>query len=141
MKNMFNTIIGIIGGGIACIFGGWTTALTTLIILMLIDTLTGYIVAIVFKNSAKTETGTLNSTVGWVGLSRKCCTLLFVIIGYRLDITLGTSYLKDSICVGFMCNELISILENGGLMGIKMPQILTDSIDILKNKSVSKDVK
>lgn len=135
MKNAICTSIGIVGSFVASLFGGWTASLTTLLIFMGIDYLSGLIVAGVFHNSPKTETGTLESRAGLKGLIRKFTMLLFVLIGYRLDVAVGTTYIRDAICIAFMANELLSIVENAGLMGIPIPAVITNAIDILKKKS------
>ena len=77
-KNILISIVGIIGSAIASAFGGWTTGLTTLVIFMAIDYVTGLIVAGVFHKSTKTETGTLESRAGFKGLCRKGAMLLVV---------------------------------------------------------------
>lgn len=66
MKNEICAAIGIVGGAIASLLGGWDTALQTLIIFMAIDYITGLIVAGVFHTSPKTKTGTLESRAGWM---------------------------------------------------------------------------
>jgi toxin secretion/phage lysis holin len=134
MKNAIFTTIGIVGSIIASMFGGWTASLTTLLICMGIDYLTGLIVAGVFHNSPKTETGALESRAGFKGLIRKLMILLFVLIGYRLDVAVGTTYIRDAVCIAFIANELLSIVENAGLMGIPIPAVITEAIDILKQK-------
>lgn len=135
MKEGICTGIGVVGGAIAAAFGGWDEALVTLIIFMVIDYLSGLIVAGVFHNSKKTETGTLESRAGWKGLCRKCVTLLFVLIAYRLDLAIGVNYIKNAVIIGFMANELISIVENAGLMGIPLPTVIQNAIDILTKKA------
>lgn len=135
LKEKIFSVIGIIGGGISYMVGGLSSTIITLLILMIIDTLTGYMVAIIFKNSDKTETGTLKSSIGFKGLVKKCYVLLLIFVAQRLDLTLNTTYIRDCVCIGFICNEVLSILENGGLMGIEYPDILKNSIDVLKNKS------
>ena len=135
MKRVICTVVGMVGGFIASLFGGWSTGLVTLLIFMSIDYLSGLIVAGVFHNSPKTGTGTLESRAGWKGLCRKCMTLLFVLIAYRLDLELSTNYIRDAVIIGFMANELISIVENAGLMGIPLPDIITKSIDVLTKKT------
>jgi toxin secretion/phage lysis holin len=132
------TIIGVIGGGVTQMFGGWTTATTTLFIFMVIDFFTGFVDALIFKNSDKTETGGLSSKVGYRGLAKKVMILLFLLIGYRLDLTLNTHYIKDGICIAFIVNELVSITENATLMGFPTPSLITDAIDILKKKTNEK---
>lgn len=131
MKEGICTGIGVVGSAIAAAFGGWDEALVTLIIFMVIDYLSGLIVAGVFHNSKKTETGTLESRAGWKGLCRKCVTLLFVLIAYRLDLAIGVDYIRNAVIIGFMANELISIVENAGLMGIPLPTVIQSAIDIL----------
>ena len=137
MKNTICTIIGIIGSSIASLFGGWTASLTTLLIFMGIDYFTGLIVAGVFHNSPKTDTGALESRAGFKGLIRKFMILLFVLIGYRLDLAVGTTYIRDAVCIAFIANELLSIVENAGLMGIPIPAVITNAIDILKKKEIT----
>lgn len=139
MKEGICTGIGIVGGFIASLFGGWDAALITLIMFMAIDYVSGLLVAGVFHNSKKTDTGTLESRAGWKGLCRKGMTLLFVLIAYRLDLAIGVSYIRDAVIIGFMANELISIVENAGLMGIPLPAVIQNAIDILTKKSSEKD--
>ena len=134
MKNAICTGIGVVGSLVASLFGGWSASLTTLVIFMMIDYASGLIVAGVFHKSPKTETGALESRAGFKGLIRKFMILLFVLIGYRLDVAVGTAYIKDAVCIAFMANELISIVENAGLMGLPVPTVISNAIDILKKK-------
>ena len=135
MTDMICTATGILGSIVAGFFGGWTSGMATLVILMAIDYFSGLIVAGVFNQSAKSTSGGLESKAGWKGLCRKFMTILFVGIAYRIDLALGTTYIQDAVIIGFMANELISIVENAGLMGLPLPSIITKAIDILKNKS------
>lgn len=133
-KNILISIVGIIGSAIASAFGGWTTGLTTLVIFMAIDYVTGLIVAGVFHKSMKTETGTLESRAGFKGLCRKGAMLLVVLVAYRLDLAVGTAYIKDAVIIAFIANEAISIIENAGLMGVPMNDTLKNAIDVLQKK-------
>ncbi|MDD6565000.1 MAG: phage holin family protein [Clostridiales bacterium] len=135
LKGIVCTSIGIVGALISDLFGGWDAAMTTLIVFMSIDYVTGIIVAGVFRQSKKSDTGGLKSNVGWQGLCRKGVTLALVLMSCRLDIMMGTAYIKDTVVIAFCTNELISIVENAGLMGIPMPNIITRAIDILKHDS------
>lgn len=128
-------LIGLIGGAFTTLFGGWTAGMTTLVLFMCIDYLSGLIVAGVFKKSNKTESGALESKAGWKGLARKCMTLLFVLIAYRLDLLLNTAYIRDAVVIGFCANELISIVENAGLMGLPLPGVIKKALEVLKNKA------
>ena len=133
MKRIY-IALGVIGSAISGFFGGWTQACQTLVILMAIDYVSGIAVAGIFKRSSKTESGALSSKYCWEGLAKKIMTLIFVGIGYQVDLLIGTTYIKDCICISFITNELISIIENAGLMGIPIPKVLSNAVDVLKVK-------
>lgn len=137
MKNstVLSGIIGAIGAAFTTLFGGWTTGMTTLLLFMCIDYVSGLVVAGVFKKSDKSESGALESRAGWKGLARKCMTLLFVLVAYRLDLLLNTNYIRDAVVIGFCANELVSIVENAGLMGLPLPAIIVKAIDVLRRKA------
>ena len=137
MKNAICTAIGLVGGAIATALGGWDFSVKALLICMAIDYASGWIVAAVFKNSPKTETGALASNIGLKGLARKAMMLALVAVGNLVDGALGVSYIRDAIVIAFMANESLSILENAGLMGIPLPDALTKAIDVLAQKSNS----
>lgn len=134
MKRIIEAMISLIGAAITTLFGGWSTGLKTLIIFMVIDYLTGIIVAAVFKKSPKSEGGALSSKVGWKGLSKKAMTLLFVLIAYRLDVLIGTNYIRDAVVIGYCVNEVLSITENALIMGVPLPKVIKNAIDILSEK-------
>ena len=135
MKQTICTAVGLAGSIIANLFGGWDDALTTLLIFMVIDYVSGLIVAGVFKKSPKTDTGALESKAGWKGICRKGMTLLFVLIAYRLDLTIGTNYIRNAVIIAFIANETISLVENAGLMGVPLPAVITKAIDVLQKKA------
>ena len=131
---MICTGIGIVGSTVAAAFGGWDAAMITLISVMVVDYLTGILVAGVFHNSPKTENGTLESKAGWKGLCRKGMTLLIVLVATRLDIILGTGFIRDAVIIGYIANETISIIENAGLMGVPIPEAIKKAIEVLQQK-------
>lgn len=141
MKEGICAGIGVVGSFVASLFGGWNAALTTLVIFMGIDYLTGLIVAGVFHNSEKTENGALESRAGWKGLCRKGVTLLIVLIACRLDMVIGSTFIKDAAVIAFVANEVISIVENAGLMGVPIPAVIMKAIEVLKSKAESEGVK
>ena len=120
-------------------FGGWNSAMTTLLLFVVADYLTGLIVAGVFNRSPKTPTGALQSNAGLIGLIKKCMILFMLLIACRLDILLNTTVIRDGTCISFIINELISITENAGLMGVPIPPPIKRAIDILKSKEESQD--
>ena len=98
-----------------------------------IDFVTGIVTAAMGK-SKHSESGTLNSTAGWVRLAKKFCILLMVVVGVRIDILIGTNYIRDAVCISFCLNELLSIVENTSLMGIPFPPAFKKAIDVLQTK-------
>lgn len=134
-ENIITGAIGFVGAAIASLYGGWDAALTTLIIFMAVDYLSGLAVAGIFKASPKSQNGALESRAGWKGLMRKGFSLLMVLVACRLDLLIGTTVVRDATVIAICANELISFVENLGLMGVPVPAPITKAIDILKNKS------
>lgn len=134
MKENICTLIGMFGGFIAAILGGWDSALATLIIFMAIDFTTGLIAAAMGK-SKHSKSGKLSSKAGWVGLAKKFCILLMIVVAVRIDILLGTTYIRDATCIGFCVNELLSIIENTSLMGIPYPDAIKKAIEVLQKRT------
>ncbi len=141
MKDGLCTTIGIVGSAIASLFGGWDAAMATLIVFMAIDYITGLLVAGVFHKSKKSEGGALESNTGWKGLCKKGVSLLIVLVACRLDIIIGSNFIRDAVVIAFIANETISIVENAGLMGVGIPEPILSAIDVLKNKSDSANMR
>jgi len=134
LKQGILTVIGAIGAFIANLLGGWDAGLTTLVIFMAVDYFTGLVVAGIFHQSQKTKNGTLSSKAGLQGIAKKVMMLLMVLVAVRLDILTGTDYIRDAVIIALCGNELISIIENAGLMGVPIPKKLQDAIEVLSKK-------
>lgn len=135
MKEAICAMFGMLGAFITNMVGGWSAGMTTLVIFMGCDYLTGLILAGIFHKSKKSESGALESSACWKGLVRKGVTLIIVLIACRLDIMLNTNYVRDAVLIAFCVSESLSIIENAGLMGVPIPSVVTKAIDILKEKS------
>ena len=125
---------GAIGGAVASAIGGWSATLSVLVGCMAVDYGMGLLVAGVFHASTKSPGGGLESKAGWKGLARKCATLLIVVVAHCADVLLGTDYIRDAAAIGFCVNEMLSILENAGRMGLPVPKALQKAIDALKDR-------
>lgn len=130
------TVAGVGGSIVAQLVGGWTYALTVLCILMALDYLSGLIVAGVFHASPKSQGGGLESRAGLKGLLRKFAIVIVVVVAHLMDGLIGTDYLRDGCAIAFCLNEIISLIENLGLMGAPIPAVIMKGIDILKTKVV-----
>ena len=131
MKDIISTTVGVAAGMVSWLIGGFDTPVLALVICMAVDYVTGLIVAGVFHSSPKTEGGGLDSQVGWKGLARKCVTVLLVVIANLADVLLGQCCIRDAVVIGFCANECLSILENAGRMGIRIPKVLTAALEKL----------
>lgn len=124
MWNKILMCISFIISGISFIYGGWTQLLTTLCICMIIDTLTALAVSAMGK-SPKSDKGSLSSSAFVNGCFKKIFSLLFIIVAHRIDLLTGNEYFKTSVSIGFILNEILSIIENAGLAGVKWPPAVT----------------
>ena len=124
----------IIGAWVSELFGGWDTAIVTLMLFMALDYISGLIVAGVFHDSDKTQSGKLDSAACWRGLLKKGMTLVVVLVAVRLDIVLGTSFVREAVVIAYIVNETISIIENAGRMGLPIPDALMKAIEQLQGK-------
>ncbi len=140
LKVKICTVIGAVGGAIATAMGGWNAALQALVIFMGIDYATGLMVAGIFHASPKTSGGGLESQAGFKGLCRKFMMLLIVLAANQIDVLVGVHYVRDAVIIAFCTNELISILENAGLMGLPIPKAMKNAIEILKKKEQQEGV-
>ena len=82
MKDTICVAVGLVGSFFTAIFGGWDSALVTLVVFMAIDFFTGIITAMM-KKSKHTESGGLSSKAGWFGLAKKVCTLMLIVVAVR----------------------------------------------------------
>ena len=135
MKETICTLFGLLGSGLCWAFGGWDAAMTALVICMSVDYISGSLVALVFHNSRKSETGSYNSAYGLKGLCKKCLMLLFVIVAVQADRLMGGDFVRDAVCIGFSTNEILSIVENLGLAGIPMPQAVVKALEQLQTSN------
>ena len=129
--------VGTVGGAISAAMGGWSQMLTALLIVMGADYLTGLIVAGVFHRSGKSADGSLESRAGFKGLCRKGAMLLVVLLAARLDLVMGAGFIRDGAAMAFLANELLSVVENVGLMGVPIPKVIASAISVLQSKADS----
>lgn len=123
-----------LGGAIAGLFGGWNQMLTVLACFMVIDYVSGLIVAFAGK-SPKTSEGGVSSEIGFKGLLKKAVILLIVVLATLLDRITGDGAVFQMATVAYyIANEGISILENAVLMGIPVPRKLEDALEVLREE-------
>ena len=114
--------------------------LETLILCMALDYLTGMMAAGIFHKSKKSAEGGLESRSGWKGLCRKGISLLIVLVSYRMDLIAGTDFICNAVMAAYLVNELLSITEYLGCMGVPVPLVFSGAIDLLRQKSEEQKV-
>ncbi len=119
---------GVLGAILTFMFGSWSESLTFLLLAMGADYVTGTAASI-------KEGKGLNSAFGAWGLARKGLTLLVVLLAHRIDVLLNTEDVTMGAAIFFyIANELISITENYGRLGLPLPERIRKMIAILKEK-------
>ena len=134
MKTTLCSVLGVCGGIIAALFGGWDTGLKTVLIFMALDFITGLVVGGVFKKSPHSSSGALTSGACWRGLWRKCGMLFYIIVAHRLDIMSGLAIVRDGVIISICVNEVISLAENLKLMGVWLPKPIETALDIMRKE-------
>lgn len=131
MKAWFYGILTGLGGVIGYFTGDWTVPMYALLVLMGIDFVTGIIKAVMGK-SEKTNGHRLQSSAMFVGLLRKFTVLLVVGAAHWMDMVMGVSVIRDACVMCFLANELLSLIENCGAIGVPIPEKLTACIEELR---------
>lgn len=132
---LLGTASGILAGIVSALIGGWTLALETLAIIIVLDYATGLIVAGVFHASPKSDGGALESKAAFKGLLRKVGIVVIVVAFHQLDRLTGKSFFRDGAAWAFFVEEFISVIENLGLMGVPLPKFIIKSVEWLRKKS------
>ena len=141
MKDIFCWGCACVSSAILYLVGDITMPFIILLVFICTDYITGLILSGIFKKSKKTESGGLSSEIGFKGIIKKVCIIICVIVANLLDTALGTNYIRNVVIISFMTNEVISIIENLGLIGVKIPKAITNAIDILKKKEDEENAK
>lgn len=135
MEDIIKSIFAVLATIISMAFGIHTQLIGVLVAFMVIDYISGLIIAGVFGTSKKTANGAIDSTVSIRGLFRKIYMIFLVCVAVQVDMLMGTNYVALAVIYFFLANEAISIIENAGQMGIPMPPMLIEAIEVLKKKS------
>lgn len=128
MKELTAKTATTVGSGILMVlFGGWNMALEILLIIMTLDYLTGVLSA--FK------TQTVSSSTGYMGIMKKACIFIIVSLAAQMDKMAGnnSTLFRNCTVFFFIANDALSILENVGEIGIKLPSFLRTALIKLRN--------
>lgn len=124
-------MLNLLGGGVLALIGGWDTALQVLVIMVVIDYITGL--------SAAWYERRLDSDKGLWGISKKIFLFIPVVIAYWLDILLGKEVLRNMAIFFYISNEGLSILENLARLGVKIPDFLRKALEMINNQKAKRE--
>ena len=118
MGNWIKGILAAIGGIVSYLWGPWDALIMVLIAFVVTDYITGFLGA--------AARGALSSAVGFKGLAKKVMIFALVAVGSLLDkvIPAANSAIRAAVCIFYIANEGLSILENAGALGLPLPQVL-----------------
>ncbi|UHA76161.1 phage holin family protein [Paenibacillus sp. 481] len=126
-QTALNSIGGVCGVVLTFMFGEWTHLLTLFMLTIAVDYISGIAASL-------REGKGLSSLVGFWGLARKAFMLLIITLAHHMDNALGTSWIKDGSIYFYLANELISITENYGRLGLPLPTKIRNIIASLKSE-------
>lgn len=130
------SVVAAAAGFVAGLFGEWTVAMTVLVVLMVVDYITGCLCGFLGK-SGKTESGRWLSSAAFKGLLHKGLIMLVILVAAQLDLVVaaGTSTFKTMAVFYYISCEGLSIVENIGLLGLPLPPFLKNALEVLKSKN------
>lgn len=114
-------VVAVIGIILQHLFGPWSDSFETLLILMVIDYITGISAAYINPNMK------LDSSKCGAGALKKVVILLIIATTYRIDL-IGQTMAKDVVLLFFIGREALSVLENAANCGLPIPQKLKDTL-------------
>lgn len=126
-QNAINVSSGVGGALATYLFGSWSELLGFFLLIIAIDYVTGCMASIADGQG-------LNSRVGFKGLLKKTLMLIVIVIAHRMDILMGMNVIQTGAIYFYLANELISITENYGRLGLPLPNQIKQVIAILKDK-------
>lgn len=116
------------GAMIGYFFGEWSVMINLLLMLVIVDWVTGWAAAWI--------NGELKSRTGYRGIARKVAIFVMITIAHFIDKAVGDlHYFQDAVIFFYLANELLSVIENMGRMGVPMPKVLRHAVKIFESHS------
>ena len=128
MQSVIKSVISMIVTFLVYVLGGWDIALQSLIIVIVLDYLTGISKSYITKE--------LNSNKGFKGIIKKLSMFCIVAVAVIIDNIIGqTGMIRTLIIYYLVANEGLSIIENLAKMDIIVPNFLKDKLEQIKNNN------
>jgi toxin secretion/phage lysis holin len=126
-------LVAAAGTALTAFLGGWDNVLQVLVILVVLDYLTGVVAAWFRKD--------LCSEIGAKGIAKKVFIFIMIGLAALIDRTgaIGEPIFRTLACWFYIANEGLSVIENAGDIGLPVPQPLKDALAALKAKGDKQD--
>lgn len=128
--NSISSISAIVMGAISYLLGGWDILVISLLIMMMLDYISG-----ILKGIYKKE---LSSKTGLKGILKKIMILMIVCLSVLCE-KIGVPAIREITIVFFAVNEGLSILENAAEMGLPIPEAVKDALLQLRESNEKGD--
>lgn len=132
-KSLIEYLSIAIGAAIGFMFGDLNGMFYALLVLCILDYITGVMVAIKEHN--------LSSRTGYIGIMRKIGIFIMVSVGHLVDnhIIKGGNVFMSACTLYYAANEGISICENAEKLGLPLPKKLLRILRQVKEESDDDD--
>lgn len=128
LKDKLEMLIGVLGGFCSYLLGGWDILVTTIIIFMILDYVSGM--------SASWLTKSWSSEIGYKGILKKGMIIVMIIMSVRLDSILGDEMIfRNVVTFFYISNEGISIIENCVKLGLPIPAKIKNALEQIKEEN------
>lgn len=125
--NVLNSVAAFVGGFISFLFGGFDMLLQIMVVLVIIDYVSGLLKG--------WSTKTVSSQIGCKGIIKKVFIFLIIALAYLVQRIMDTQIpIRDIIIMFYIANEGISIIENAAACGLPVPKIIINVLEQLKQR-------
>lgn len=124
--SIFKVLIGGLGSTVALLIGGWDTWAKSLMLLMVVDYVTGWMAGYV--------TQSMSSKIAGKGIAKKIAIIALVIVAAVADRVTGQDLWRLAIIGFYTWREAFSIIENAGKMGLPIPVKLKNAMAQLEGR-------
>lgn len=133
MEATLGVVAGVFGTLTSYFWGAWSNALEVLLVMMVLDYVSGLLAAFVNPDLAA------NSKRGFKGIAKKLFILLLITMAHCLDTALGVNEICTMAVFFYIANEGLSITENAAKVGVPIPTFIEDSLEQLSHEKKARE--
>jgi len=131
LQAVLKVVLAAIIAGAATVFGGWSPGMTTLVIFIALDIISGWTRAIIQKE--------LSSAESFKGIAKKLLIFVMIAVAAQADRLVGTDVMLNGAIVFYCGSEALSIMENVTAAGLPIPDFLRQVFVKTNSKKFKED--